>query len=465
VNILIDIASFIPLLGVIVFVHEFGHFFTAKLFGMRVFIFSFGFGKRLWGFKWGDTDCRISLVPLGGYVKLEGEPEDYLSENVAGAAGETGDPSMMKVPLADGTLVEVQNPNYFTSRPRWQRFVVYMAGPVMNAVLTISVMTVFFMRGFGVDAALFEAPTVGIVDPGSPAEKAGLASGDRVLAVDGKVQPTWEDLHFTLALHPDRDVTLRVERNGQVREVPVHVDVAREEGSEHGQLTGVWPLVRVGEVKKGSPAEAAGVRPDDGILRAGTTAVHRFENFFDAVQAAQGQPIAVTFWRGGQAVQQEITPRDMGEGPKLGVGPKVVIKKFGLGGAVREASIWTWSMTRKTFDVLKRLLTAQLSPKTLMGPVGMAKASGAAARQGYSQWFWLMAAISLQVGIMNLFPMAPLDGGHLAILAGESLVRRDLSLNAKAWIMNAGALMLLALIGLVLYSDITKTAMFQNLFK
>ena len=113
---MLTLVSFVLMLGVIIFVHEFGHFITAKLFGMRVFIFSFGFGKRLWGFKWGDTDCRLSLVPLGGYVKLEGEPEDYISERLpAGAAAE--DPSMHKVALADGEVVTVENPNYFTARP------------------------------------------------------------------------------------------------------------------------------------------------------------------------------------------------------------------------------------------------------------------------------------------------------------------------------------------------------------
>lgn len=463
-NTLVNIVTFIPLLGVIVFVHEFGHFFTAKLFGMRVFIFSFGFGRRLWGFKWGDTDCRVSLVPLGGYVKLEGEPEDYLSENVAGQAGEGGDPSMMKVPLADGTLVEVQNPNYFTARPRWQRFIVYVAGPVMNAVLTIGIMTIFFMRGFGVDAVLYDPPTVGVVDPGTPAEKAGLTSGDRILAVDGQAVPTWQELYFAVALRLDRDVSLRVDHGGTVREIVVRANAVKEGGSEHGELAGVSPLVRVGEVKKGSPAEAAGVKPDDGILRVGTTAVHRFENLVGAVEAAKGQPVAVTLWRDGKKIEQEITPRDLGEGPKLGLGNRVVIKKFGAAGAVREAVKWTGDMTTKTFGVVKGLLTRAISPRTLMSPVSMAQASGDAARQGPRNWFYLMAMISLQVGIMNLFPMAPLDGGHLAILAGEGVVRRDISINAKAWIMNAGALMLLALIGLVLYNDIAKTEIFKRIF-
>jgi regulator of sigma E protease len=133
-----------PVIGIVIFVHEFGHFITAKAFGMRVFIFSFGFGKRLAGFKWGDTDCRLSLIPLGGYVKLEGEAEDNLSEDVS-QRGDGKD---------------------FTARPRWQRFVVYLAGPFMNAVLTVSVMTALYMIGFQVDASVYDRPIVGAVDAG-----------------------------------------------------------------------------------------------------------------------------------------------------------------------------------------------------------------------------------------------------------------------------------------------------------
>jgi len=440
------VVSFVLMLGVIIFVHEFGHFITAKIFGMRVFIFSFGFGKRLVGFKWGDTDLRLSLVPLGGYVKLEGEPEDYLSENVALPEGE--DPSL--------------NPDNFTSRPRWQRFLVYVAGPFMNAVLTVTVITVFHMYGFGVEATLYDAAVVGAVEAGSPAAGAGLQPGDRILDIDGQAIPNWEQAHYAIALRPSADLRLKVDRGGQQLEVPVRTDVQKDDGSEMGRLTGVSPLVRVGEVAKDAPAEQAGMRPDDGILQVGSTPVRSFSDLQAAVGAAQGKPVDVKLFRDGRIIDVQVTPRDLGQGPKLGIASKVVIRKFGFVRAVRESVAWTWDMTVKTFDVLRRLVTAQLSPRTIMGPLGIARASGDAARAGAGQWFFLMAAISLQVGILNLFPLAPLDGGHLAILLGESVARRDLSPHAKVWIINAGALVLFALIGLVLYSDLSKTSWFTR---
>ena len=454
------VVSFVLMLGIIIFVHEFGHFITAKLFGMRVFVFSFGFGKRLLGFKWGDTDLRLSLVPLGGYVKLEGEPEDYISDMKAPGRGE--DPSLHKVALSDGEIVNVENPNYFTSRPRWQRFLVYLAGPFMNAVLTITVITVFFMRGFGMESTLSDPAVMGAVDAGTPAAAAGLQPGDRIAALDGQALKTWEEAHYAIALKPGRDVRLRVERDGQERDSSVRLDVEKENWSEMGRLTGVSPLVRVGEVAKGAPAEQAGLHPDDGILQVGSTPVRTFTDLQGAVAAANGQPVQVKVYRAGRVLDLQVTPRDMGQGPKLGIASKVVIRKFGFGRAVREAVAWTWNMTLMTFDVIKRLVTAQLSPRTIMGPLGIARASGDAARQGPAQWFYVMALISVQVGILNLFPLAPLDGGHLAILLGEGVARRDLSPNAKAWIINAGALVLFALIGLVLYSDLSKTSWFSK---
>jgi regulator of sigma E protease len=427
-------AAFVFVLGIIIFVHEFGHLIVAKAFGMRVFIFSFGFGKRLFGFQWGDTDCRISLVPLGGYVKLEGEPEDHLSEDTS-ARGDGRD---------------------FTSRPRWQRFLVYLAGPGMNAALTISVLSVFYMIGFAVDASRFDRPIVGAVDPGSPAAKAGLLPGDEITSIDGTPYASWEEAQYNILLSPDRALVLRVKRGGEEREVAVRSETVTQE--RVGSI-GVYPLVRVGQVFEKQPAAEAGVRTDDAILKIGDTAIKSFADIPALVAASVGKPLVLKLWREGQLLEVSMVPRDEGSGPRIGIAPKTVLKKFGPVESVRESLRWTWDMTRQTFDVLGRLLTARISPKTMMGPLGIAKASGDAARGGLGSLLFLVAVISLQVGILNLFPLAPLDGGHLAILAGEGLLRRDFSLTVKSWIMNAGAAVIFLLIGLVLYSDLSKTTL------
>jgi regulator of sigma E protease len=441
-EILSNLKAFIIVLGIIIFVHEFGHFLTAKLFGMRVFIFSFGFGKRLLGFKWGDTDCRLSLVPLGGYVKLEGEPDDHLSESQEIAA------------LSDGEMVRVDNPNYFTNRPRWQRILVYLAGPAMNAVLTIVVMTVFHMKGFGVEAALYDRPIIGAVEAGAPAARAGIQPGDEIESIDGASVSTWEEALYKIWIRPDTTVHLRILRAGNESDVEVH---SVSTGQEKAGKIGVFPLVRVGQLSPGAPAEQAGVKTDDGILAVGGEPVRSFGDIPPVVARFAGKPLDLRLLRGGQVLDLTLTPRDIDGAPRIGIAQKTVIRRFGFLRSVKESCLWAWGQTKTTMETVQRLLTGGLSPKSMMGPLGIAKASGTSAREGVSSLFFLIAIISLQVGILNLFPLAPLDGGHLAILVAESVVRRDFSETVKAWVMNAGALVIFGLIGVVLYSDFSKT--------
>ena len=433
-------AAFVFVLGIIIFVHEFGHLITAKAFGMRVFVFSFGFGKRLFGFKWGETDCRVSAVPLGGYVKLEGEGDDLISEDTS-ARGDGKD---------------------FLSRPRWQRFLVYLAGPAMNALLTIAVLTGFYLVGFQVPGSRFDRPIVGAVDAGSPAEKAGIVPGDEIVAIDGQALPTWEEAQYHILLRPDRVLTLRVRRSGEERDVPLRSEAT---SAERVGSIGVHPLVRVGQVVPGSPAEAAGFKPEDAILAIDGKPLGEFADILPIVGGSGGKTLTFRVWRDGQVMDIPVTPRDAGQGYKVGLAAWFVTKKFGPAGALVESLRWTWEMTRQTFDVVGRLITARISPRTMMGPLGIAQASGDAARGGAGSLLFLVAVISLQVGILNLFPLAPLDGGHLAILAVEGVARRDMSPTVKGWIMNAGAAAIFLLIGVVLYSDISKIGFVQRLLQ
>ncbi len=458
--------AFVVVLGIIVFVHEFGHLIVAKAFGMRVLVFSLGFGKRLIGFKWGDTDCRVSAVPLGGYVKLEGEPDDVITptapEGDRPGTEEPADSAVTASP-SEATTVGSDDPDSFINRPRWQRFAVYLAGPVMNALLTIALLSGFYMVGLAVEASRFDRPVIGSVDPGSPAERAGIVPGDEILAIDGEPMPSWDEALYRIVLRPERTLTLRIRREGGESDIALRSEATAAE--KLGSI-GVHPMVRVGEVMTDRPALVAGVRSDDGILAIEGEPVSAFGDIPGMIGKGGSRPLAFHLWRDGRTLDLAITPQDYGSGLMIGIKPKMVIKKFGLLRAVGEALRSTWEMTTRTFQVIVGLVTTRLSLKSLTGPLGIAQASGDAARSGQLDSFLLLIAlISLQVGILNLFPLAPLDGGHLAILAVEGAARRDLSPTVKGWIMNTGVVAILLLIATVLFYDVSRLELVRKLWR
>jgi regulator of sigma E protease len=426
---LLNVGTVVPVLAVIIFVHEFGHFITAKAFGMRVFVFSFGFGPRLFGFRKGDTDYRVSAIPLGGYVKLEGEPDDRLSPDIA--------------PQGDG--------RDFTDRPRWQRVLTYVAGPVMNGVLTFGVFTALYMVGYRVPVELYDRPVIGWVQEDSPASSAGLKPGDEILSINGEHQGTWEDALSAIILRPDADLHLRFRRGQEEQESSVH---SRSTPQKIGEI-GVFPLVRIGEVLPNNPASRAGVQNDDGILQIDGAPVRSFDDIPPLLHKGKG-PVHLQIFRGGSILDIPVTP----EGGRIGISNKYVFRKLGPIAASREAWQSTVHLSVQTVSLLSDLLRGKVAAKAaLQGPVGIAQAAGQAARNGYRDVLNLVAVLSVSVGLLNLFPLAPLDGGHIAILLGEGLLRRDFSIAVKAWFMNAGAIVLLLLVALVLYSDLSKTAL------
>lgn len=426
-NLPTNILAFVFALGIIIFVHEAGHLLMAKLFGVRVLTFSLGFGRRLVGFTRGETDYRVSLFPLGGYVRLGGESAEEA----------TGDP------------------REFTSKPRWQRVLVYLAGPAMNFVLAVLVIAGVFMVGIEVSALRDVPPLVGAVAPDSPAAAAGLRAGDRVTAVDGKEIRRWQQFAEILLTSPERTIPLAVERDG--RELLLEIVPLRDPRYGYGEA-GVFPRVlpRLAEVFPDSPAAAAGFRVGDEVRSVDGRAVADAPDFIAAIEGRAGDAVRVEVLRDGALQTLTVTPAlQQGKG-RIGV-RLGAFQRFGPGKALVESVQYNVDIARQTFVVLGKIFTREIAAKSaLSGPIEIAAWSGAAARSGFKNLVYLMGVISISIGLLNLFPIPLLDGGQIVILTVEGLLRRDLSLALKERINQVGFVLIMMLMGTVLFFDLMK---------
>jgi regulator of sigma E protease len=426
-NLLSNAAAFIFALGVIIFFHELGHLVAAKAFNVRVLTFSLGFGKRLFGFRRGETDYRVALFPLGGYVQLSGEDPSEVSDDA----------------------------REFSNKPRWQRIVVYLAGPTMNAVLSVILMAVVFMMGMEVAALREVPPVVGVVADDSPAAAAGLEPGDRIVRVDGKLVTRWDDVHFALLTSPGRAVELTLRREGRSLTAEVVPDVVPR--YEFGDA-GVFPqlLPRIAQVLEDSPAAEAGFVLGDEVRSVDGRSVSSSRDFIEQIEARAEQPAIVEVMRDGRLESLQVTPRSEDGVGKIGV----VIgyyQRYGPLDALSASVQYNIDIVRQTFAALGKIVSGRLAAKSaLSGPIEIAALSGAAARSGFKVLLHLMGIISISIGILNLLPIPILDGGQISILLFEGLRRRDLSLKVKQRIQNVGFALVVLLMVMVLYFDLVK---------
>ena len=429
----LSIVSFIFVLGVMIFIHELGHYLVAMLLGIRVEVFSLGFGRRLIGFRRGNTDYRISLLPLGGYVKMAGENYD---EEITGS------------------------PEEFLSRPKTHRFAVAVAGPLMNLVLALVLVTVTFSVGVPVYKYLRQPALIGSVQTDSPAEQAGLKVQDTILAIDGDPTPTWQEAEILISMSPNQDLDLTIERQGESLHRRVRTSVAK--GLEIGTI-GVSPYVAfvVAAVLPGTPAERAELGAGDEILQvtSGDQTAVGFHQSREMISASQGNPLLFKIRRGDDVFKKTIAPAELEGSWRIGAAPvlDIEVEKHGLLNAIRASIERNYRITALTFDVLGRIVTGRTSLRTLSGPVEIARYSGKAASAGPLPLLGFMAFVSLQLGILNLMPIPILDGGLIALLAFEALIRRDLSVRVKERIFQVGFIFLVALMGIVIFNDIVKT--------
>jgi regulator of sigma E protease len=429
--------AFVFVIGVLVFVHELGHFLAARRIGVRVLKFSLGFGPRLVGFTRGDTEYCISVVPLGGYVKMAGENAE--------------DPRSGQ-------------PDEFLSKTKWQRFQVLIMGPAMNVALAVVLLAVVLAQGAEVPAYLDQLPVVGGVEKSSPAERAGFQPGDRVLTVAGRETRTWEEFDIAIGSRPGRPVTVTVVR--QDREQSLSVTPDAEGKFEIGRI-GVFPKVhpRVQTVRHGDPAEAAGVKPGDVVIAVNGESVQLARQLSDAIGRHPDRPITLSILRKGQPLDITVTPRRDGDVGRIGISIANELKRIQPGplGAVWMSVKRNWEYAGLILRTLGGLISGETSPRQLMGPVGIAQLSGESAQEGWVSLFALMASISLNLGLLNLLPVPVLDGGHIFIMALEGVARRDFSIRVKERMLFAGFVLLMLLMVTVIYNDLTRIRWVESL--
>ncbi len=439
------ILAFLFVLGVLIFVHELGHFVMARRVGVRVLKFSLGFGPRLVGFTRGDTEYVVSAVPLGGYVKMAGENPD--------------DPRSGR-------------DDEFLSKSKWERFQILIMGPLMNLILAVVVTAGVLMNGAEVPAFQSKPPIVGQVTPDSPAARAGIQRGDRIVTVAGRSVDTWEQFLVNVGTRAGRETELGVVRDG--KQFTVKTTPAPYSKFEIGDI-GVMPDSHptVGALLSGGPAEKGGLKLGDVIQRVDDTTITSREQLVAAVSKKANTAVTIAVTRGGLPQDVTVVPEaNTGRCPTLAqgagcigisIGEEVTLIKPGPIDAISMSIKRNYEQAGLIFMTIGQLVTRETSTRQLMGPLAIAQLSGESAQQGWVQLFGLMAMISLNLGILNLLPIPVLDGGHIFIMALEGLARRDFSLRVKEKMFLAGFAVLVMLMVTVIYNDLTRIPIIERL--
>lgn len=435
------LVGMILVLGVMILVHEWGHFIIARAFGVRVDVFSIGFGPKLLGWKRGATEYRLSALPLGGYVRMAGQD---LSELDSGQQGPTGAPD------------EVM------SKSRWQRALIIFAGPAVNLIMPILLMGGFYAIR-GLPYPTYEDLTPKIVGFGSndPLAKNGVIAGDRIAAVNGAATPTWDAVEDQLSanIHASSQ-NLTIDHEGTSRQITVNTKELLDAGAP-GYYEPI-PLT-VGQVTKGYPAHRAGMKRGDEIVSVNAKPIANWLQFVDLVEKSDGKALSVGVKRGGElqtlSLQPTSTPGENGKSVyRIGVrrAEHWAYKHMGVAASFSNAAAGTWNVTKQLFIVVAKLFSGKMSVSQLQGVVGIADMAGQAVQEGTFDVINLMAVISLNLGVLNLLPIPILDGGHLLLLSIEGIRRRDLSIAFKERFIQVGFVFLLVLFSIVMYHDVAR---------
>jgi regulator of sigma E protease len=456
-----NILWWLVLIGVMIMIHELGHFWAARFFDVKVEVFSFGFGPRLFGFRRGETDYRVSAVPFGGYVKMSGEQfadDTGKRSEIPGYGAITG-----QIPAAQLETGNPDDPRSLLNKPRWQRLIISVAGPFMNVVLAVGLLAGLYMFKYEkVSEADLEA-VIGHVAPDSPAAKAGLLDGDRIVALDGKANPTWEDIGLKEIASADRPMHLAVDRNGKrfdTTVTPVYnerLGMGYAGWDERGQI-------QLGEIEPNFPAERAGLKRGDLILAVNGQPIHSNLKFQEIIKGSGGKPVTIEFQRKGQHLTLSMQPvYAKVDGPAkwmIGVQPQqklnLITTKLSLPDAVAESVRQNEKGALLIAEVLQGMVERRVSTKNLAGPIAIGQIAGDAAREGPSAYFSVMSMVSLNLAIFNLLPIPILDGGTILMLLVEILMQRDLSINVKEAVFKVGFVFIMVIMAFVIFNDISK---------
>src|SRR6267154_2671628 len=465
-------------LGVMILVHEWGHFVAARIFGVRVDVFSIGFGPRLFGWKRGATDYRVSVLPLGGYVRMAGQDPTEIDSadrdwmRMRSGEGTPEKPGLSEITAKTAELRGVDQllrtgtgaPDELMSKPRWQRALISFAGPFVNLIFPILLLTVYFVA-IGIPYPAYQDKPVEVTatPANSTAASAGLHPGDRIVSIEGEGNLDWEQAEKVITkLAPNFRISMEVESAGSRR--PLTLPVQQKDIEQPEQLLGFAPVKPVLEdVAPGMPAQRAGLKENDVIVAVDGRKINWWGEFTERVRGSNGKPVALDVWRNGQTVHLVVTPQagsnERGE-TVYQIGVQVhedtSYKRVAFSEGARYATLVTVEKVQETVGIVGRLLSGRVSLKQLQGPVGMSRAAGQAARKGSLAIISLMVLISVNLGILNLLPIPILDGGHILLLAIEGLLRRDMSLAFKERFVQVGLVFLLVVFAIVMYNDVVR---------
>ncbi|HEV2135623.1 MAG TPA: RIP metalloprotease RseP [Terracidiphilus sp.] len=458
-DVLVSIVAFIILIGVMVVVHEFGHFLVAKLCRVRVERFSIGFPPRLFGIKIGETDYCVSATPLGGYVKMTGE--NMPGEN-------------MSVEAADRDKIQAQqaDPGALTSHPRWQRILIAVAGPAANMLLALVVMIWYFGWVNEVPSVRVHTTTVDWIVPGSVAANAGLQPGDVVTSYGGINDPTWNKVRVQSSLSVNQQVPLTVDRGGKVLNLSIQVPASAKSQDFDLPDMGIWPQtepgpIQVTEVQPDTPAARSGMKVGDAIESVDGVHLHSLESFVAYLQADNGKPVNLVLLRSGKSLPPITVSPTHSQGRWMvgfaGVLPAMRNDPLPFGQAVSKAADFCGSNSFFIVEVLERLFSHKVSVSQLSGPIGIAYMAGQAAQtKGWLFKAEFASEISLNLGILNLLPFPILDGGMILFLLIESVLRHEINLNVKEKIYQAAFVMLVAFFVFIIFNDMSKLPVFMH---